>query len=58
MLNESDTLYVVQVNGVNMGQPQPSYRLAEATIVHLPQDMQREARVVPISRTGQQLLLG
>jgi hypothetical protein len=58
-LTEIDQVkYVVLVDGVRVGIPQPSQRLAELYLLSLPLAEQERATIVPINESGKQLLLG
>jgi hypothetical protein len=59
MLTEvSPTFWAVRVNGRIVASNLPSQRLAEHTILSLPPEQQRVAEVVPMTSSGQQILLG
>ena len=59
MLTEIDqTKYVVLVNNVLVGVPQPTRGLAELVVMGLPPSEQQKAVIVPINESGKQLLLG
>lgn len=59
MLNENQTelKYVVKVNGQTRTTPLPK-TLAEAAIQNLPEGERPFAQIVPVTETGQELLLG
>ena len=59
MLHEVDEVkYVVKVNGQTVSIPFSSIMLAEQHISSLPVDQQPIAEVIPVTNSGQQLLLG
>jgi hypothetical protein len=59
MLTEvAPTRYIVKVNGVAVCTPQPTYQLAEAQILSLPEASRQYAQVIPVTVDNKELLLG
>ena len=56
--NTSTILYVILSNGQQIGYPHQSKMLAEATLLSLPENVRQSASIVPITQSGQQVLLG
>lgn len=50
--------YVIKINGRIVSVPFPSKALAEQHLGNLPKDQQIIAEVVPVTKSGQEMLFG
>lgn len=50
--------YIIKVNGIQVGKPQPTMHLAELQLMGLPEDQRILAEIVAITADGKSLLLG
>lgn len=56
--NINATFYVVKVNGANVSTPFTERMMAEMAKNNLPEEQKHLAEVVPVTSSGQQILLG
>jgi hypothetical protein len=56
--NEQQLQYAIKINGQTVGYPHQTKLLAEAALIHLPEDVRRHAVIVPITASGNQMLFG
>ena len=58
-INESDKVYyVVKVNGQCVSMKHSNKILAEQELLNLPEDQKAQAEIVPVTATGDRILLG